>query len=151
MKKFLLFIWLLLPISLLAQEATEPFADADLIITESNLNPAATLKQAALLLQEHGFFVQKYDPELMSITADKTLTEPSHLLMRVQIYIREQNGTRLHLFGDYKYGSSEGTYYSKARFQKGIFQKTDAAVFAKIDKLAKAFRGNHLLYSKLIN
>jgi len=149
MKIILLFAWLLLPGILLAQEAAEPFKDSNLIVVESELPPATALKQVALLLQEKGYFIQKYDPELQSLIADKTSTERDGILYRIQILAQESSGTRLHFFGDFRSGSENGDYFGVAQFDKGILKKSGGYIFDEIIKLAKAVPGKRLWYSKL--
>ena len=149
MKKLLLFALFFWPVMLFAQEADEPFKNSDLIIVESDLKPADALKQVALLMQERGFIIQRYSPELQSLVANKTSADPGGILFRIQVFIKETRGTKLQFSGDYQSGSDDGVYFRAIQYQTGIFQGIHNAIFNEMDKLAKAVSGSKLVYSKL--
>jgi len=149
MKKLLLGILLLLPSVLSAQEAAEPFKDADLIIVESELKPTAALKYVALFMQEQGYIIQRYDPELRSLVANKTSADPVGILFRIQVFIKETAGSRLQFSGDYRSGSDDGVYFRAIQYYTGPFKGLKNAIFTEMDKVAKAIPGSQLFYSKL--
>jgi len=149
MKKLLLLILLLFPFIILAQDAAEPFKNADLIIVESELKSVEALKQVALLMQERGYIIQRYDPELLSLVANKTSAEPSNALFRIQVYIKETPGTRLQFSGDYRFGSKDGDVFGVIQYYTGVFHKLNNVIFLEMEKLAKAVPGSRMYYSKL--
>ena len=150
MKKLLLLIIFFLPLSLFAQEVERLFKDANLIIIETKETSENALRQLARLMQDYGYSIIRYDNELNSFLAQKPEFKKADYTYQVQAYIRENNGVRIHLFGNYKIVSDNGETLGEASYKDGIFNKIELDFFQSLDKIAKAFPGGMVKYSSLL-
>ena len=148
--KRLLFAFLFLPFSLFAQEADKPYKYSNLIIIEINNTPESALKQLAYLMQDYGYAIIRFDKELNSFLAQKPETDRANYTYQVQAFIREKNGVRIHLFGNYKAVTEDGEDLGQASFQDGLFNHTELDFFKNLNKIAKAFPGGRVKYGKLL-
>jgi hypothetical protein len=99
-------------------------------------------------MQERGYIIQRYDPELLSLVANKTTTDLTNALFRIQVYIKETPVTKLQFSGDYRIGSKDGDIFNTIQYYTGVFYKLNNVIFAEMEKLAQAVPGNKLTYSK---
>ena len=150
MKKLFLLIFLFIPAMLFAQESERPFKKADLIIIETSKTPDDALKQLAKLMQDYGYSIIRFDKELNSFLAQKPESDRTSYTYQVQAFIREKDGVQVHLFGNYKLRSEEGETLGQASFKDGILNRIELDFFQNLDKIAKAFPGGRVKYSKLL-
>lgn len=150
MKNLLLFFLILSPFSLFAQESDKPFKNANLIIIETTITPETALKQLAFILQDHGYYILRFDKEINSFLAEKPEFERVNYTYQVQASIREQASVRIHIFGNYKLRGDGGETLGQASFEEGIFKHPELDFFENINKIAKAFPGGRVKYSKLL-
>ncbi len=148
--KYLLFAFLFLPFGLFAQESDKPFKKSDLIIIETTDTPEAALKKLAYLMQDYGYTIIRYDKELNSFLAQKPEGTWSNYLYQVQAFIREKDGYRIHLFGNYKQVSEDGENLGSASFEEGLLRYTELHFFELLNKIAKAYPGGQVKYGKLL-